>query len=168
MAITSPRGFHAGDAGATERTWALKDGDPCHQYIGSRRIRTGLTICFPNIYQYRQTSLQLLDSSREGHQRVVALYLVDPEIQPVISTTRVPPQQKEWTRSAVEQNIDSRLPIELVERIVDEVDGPLTEEDAGIFRQEIMEEREHFWNQNDSYYFCIPFDIWNELASDHN
>lgn len=98
----------------------------------------------------------------------MALYLVDPEIQPVISTTRVPPQQKEWTRSAVEQNIDSRLPIELVERIVDEVDGPLTEEDAGIFRQEIMEEREHFWNQNDSYYFCIPFDIWNELASDHN
>lgn len=168
MAVTSPRGFHAGDTGATVRTWAMKDGDPCHQYIGSRHIRTGLTICFPNIYQYRHTPLQLLDPSREGYQRVVAFYLVDPEIQPVISTTKVPPQQKQWIKSAVERHIDSRLPIELAERIIEEVDGLLTEEDASMFRQEMMEEREHFWSQNDNYHFCIPFDIWNELAFDHN
>lgn len=163
MAVTSPRGFHAGDTGATARTWAMKDGDPCHQYIGTKETRTGLTMVFPNIYQYRHTPFKLLNPSKEGYQRVLAFYLVDPEIQPVISTSRVPPQQKSWVKAAVEDSIDARLPFELVEKIVDSVEGPMSEDEVENYRNEMIQEREHFWRQNNNYHFCIPFDIWNEL-----
>lgn len=145
------------------RTWAMKDGDPCHQYIGAKPINTGLAIAFPNIYQYRHPPFRLHDPSRKGHQRLVAFYLVDPEVQPVISTSRVPPQQKTWIKAAVEKYIDPRLPVELVEKIVSQVEGKLSRDEAMNHRQEMLEERRNFWTQNDNYHFCIPFDIWNEL-----
>jgi hypothetical protein len=163
MAVTSPKRFHAGDTGATMRTWAMKDGDPCHQYIGSKLTSTGLAIAFPNIYQYRHSPFRLHDPSKEGYQRLIAFYLVDPEIQPVISTSRVPPQQKSWIKAAVEESVDVRLPLELVEKIVDYVEGKMNWDEAVDFRREMLEERKNFWRQNDHYHFCIPFDIWNEL-----
>jgi hypothetical protein len=161
MAVTSPKGFLAGDTGATMRTWAMKDGDPCHQYIGSKLTSTGLAIAFPNIYQYRHSPFRLHDPSKEGHQRLIAFYLVDPEIQPVISTSRVPPQQKSWIKAAVEESIDVRLPLELVEKIIDYVEGKMNWDEAVDFRREMLEERKNFWRQNDDYHFCIPFDIWS-------
>jgi hypothetical protein len=163
MAVTSPKRFQAGDTGATMRTWAMKDGDPCHQYIGSKPTTTGLAIAFPNIYQHRQPPFRLCNPLKEGHQRVVAFYLVDPDIQPVISTLRVPPQQKSWVKAAVEDSIDARLPVELVEKIVDHVEGKMSKEKAVNFQREMWEERETFWRQNDNYHFCLPFDIWNEM-----
>jgi hypothetical protein len=95
MAVNYPRGFSAGDTGATLRTWGMRDGDSCHQYIGSRPVHDGLAIVFPNIYQHHQTSFTLLDSSKPGHQTVIAFFLVDPEVQPVVSTAMVAPQQKQ-------------------------------------------------------------------------
>jgi hypothetical protein len=162
MAVTSPKRFHAGDTGATMRTWAMKDGDPCHQYIGSKPTSTGLAIAFPNIYQYRHPPFRLCDPSKQGHQRLVAFCLVDPEIQPVVSTSRVPPQQKSWIKAAIEESIDIRLPVELVEKIVDHVEGKMSWDEALDFRREMLDDREDFWIQNDNYHFCIPFDIWNE------
>jgi len=145
------------------RTWAMKDGDPCHQYIGSKSTCTGLSIAFPNIYQYRHPPFRLDDPSKDGHQRLIAFYLVDPEVLPVISTSRVPPQQKSWIKAAVEESIDVRFPLELVEKIVDCVEGKMSWEEAANFRSEMVEERDNFWRQNDNYHFCIPFDIWDEL-----
>jgi len=140
----------------------MKDGDPCHQYIGSKPTSTGLAIAFPNIYQYRHPPFRLCDPSKQGHQRLVAFCLVDPEIQPVVSTSRVPPQQKSWIKAAIEESIDIRLPVELVEKIVDHVEGKMSWDEALDFRREMLDDREDFWIQNDNYHFCIPFDIWNE------
>lgn len=161
MAVTSPTGFEAGDAGATTRTWAMNDGDPCHQYIGARSITTGLSIAFPNIYQHRHSSFKLRDPSKEGHQRLFVFNLVDPEVQPVISTSRVPPQQKSWIRAAAGESIDSRLPIELIERIVDEVEGKMTDDEAQGYRNKMIDEREAFRTLNEQYHFSVPFDIWD-------
>lgn len=160
MAVTSPSGFEPGDVGATMRTWAMKDGDPCHQYLGSRYISPGLCIAFPNLYQHRQSSLRLLDPTKEGHQRVVAFYLVDPDVSPVISTARVPPQQKAWIKTAAEESMDTRLPVEIIERIIDEVDGKMSEAEADLYRERMLEERDRFRTMNDQYHFCVPFDIW--------
>jgi len=162
MAVTSPKNFYPGDTGATTRTWAMQDGDPCHQYIGSKPTSTGLAIAFPNIYQYRHPPFRLRNPSQDGHQRLIAFYLVDPEMKPVISTSEVPPQQKSWIKIAVEESIDTRLPVELVAKIVDLVEGKLSEDEAVHLRREMLEERENFWKQNDTAYFCLPFDIWNE------
>ncbi|KII93280.1 hypothetical protein PLICRDRAFT_121679, partial [Plicaturopsis crispa FD-325 SS-3] len=165
MAVTSPRGFSAGDTGATVRTWGFQDGEAQVQQVGSAPLRAGFGIAFPNIYQHRSTPLHLLDPTKEGHQTVLTLFLVDPEIQPIISTSRVPPQQKGWIRRAVEDSADARFPVELVTRIVDEVDGLMTQEDAERCRSEVLEDRAKFQKLNDAFHFCIPFDVWNELAA---
>ncbi|KAK0466274.1 uncharacterized protein EV420DRAFT_1617565 [Desarmillaria tabescens] len=68
MAVTYPRGFNAGDNGATFRTWGMRDAAPCHQFIGDVSIRQGTAIVFPNIYQYRHTPIQLADPRKPGSQ----------------------------------------------------------------------------------------------------
>lgn len=162
MAVTFPRGFSAGDTGATLRTWGFRDGDSSHQYIGFVPIRSGLNLVFPNIYQHRQTSFQLADPSKEGHLKIVRFFLVDPDIKPIISTSLVAPQQKEWIHKAIDDNLDSKLPFEVVEVIMQNVDGLMTAEEAELYRKQLIDETGHFTHANNSYHFCIPFDIWND------
>ncbi|KAF8665332.1 hypothetical protein AX16_000351 [Volvariella volvacea WC 439] len=101
MAVTYPRGFEPGDVGATLRTWGFNDGDPCHQYIGSIPLYPNKSVVFPNIYQHRLEPFELKDKSKEGFRRVVSFYVVDPDVSPILSTEGVPPQQEEWIRKAV-------------------------------------------------------------------
>jgi hypothetical protein len=98
---------------------------------------------------------------------VVAFFLVDPEIQPVISTRSVAPQQEGWIRRAFNESADLRIPIEIIDRIMEEVEGLMSESEARSFRQEILEERSNFCKLHDSLHFCIPFDVWrsSELSS---
>ncbi|KAF5383344.1 hypothetical protein D9757_008414 [Collybiopsis confluens] len=219
MAVSYPRGFSAGDIGATMRTWGLRDGDPCHAYIGSIPIREGLAIVFPNIYQHRfaqfggagntsaqshqpsqpssletETASSPLNSnktSKQGRFKLLSFLLVDPEIPlgTVISTRSVPPQQKSWIRAVLLETLcfnpgrDSgeekgsdrsrlsiclpRLPVELVDKILDVVDGLVNEEESRGNREVIEEERKNFWRSNDNYHFCIPFDVWNGPETIH-
>ena len=50
--------------------------------------------------QHRVSSFSLLDRTRPGHRRFVALWLVDPH-QRIISTANVPPQRADWWAEAV-------------------------------------------------------------------
>lgn len=161
MAVSCPRGFFAGDTGATLRTWGLGQGHPCHQYIGSVPTRMGLGLVFPNIYQHRHTPFRLEDPSKEGHLSVLSFLLIDPEIPPVTSTIVVAPQQREWIRTAVDESLGLRIPIELIDKIMTGVEGLMTESEAKGFRREIHEERTRFWGLNDKLHFCVPFDVWN-------
>lgn len=63
---------------------------PC-RYIRAVPIRQGVCIAYPNMYQPHITPFSLVDPSKEGHQRIVGLYLVDPGIAPLTSTQGVPP-----------------------------------------------------------------------------
>ncbi|KAF9065382.1 hypothetical protein BDP27DRAFT_1424833 [Rhodocollybia butyracea] len=161
MAVSYPRGFHAGDSGATLRTWGLRDGDSCHQYIGSVPIRDGFGVVFPNIYQHRYTPITLSDPSKTGNFTVLSFGLVDPDIPSIISTANVGPQQKSWIRKALDEYVDVRLPIEIVEKIVDMVEGVMDDQESQAYSEKLREERINFWKLNDNYHFCIPFDIWN-------
>lgn len=161
MAVSHPRGFNAGDTGATIRTWGLRDGDSCHQYISSILIREGLAVVFPNIYQHRYTPISLIDPHKSGKFTVLSFCLVDPDIPPIISTANVAPQQKEWIRRALDEYLDVRLPVEIVEKIIDMVEGLMNREESQIHSKNVKEERTNFWKMNDNYHFCIPFDIWN-------
>ncbi|KAF8079181.1 hypothetical protein FPV67DRAFT_1691604 [Lyophyllum atratum] len=167
MAVTYPRGFTAGDTGATSRTWGLRDGDACHQYIGSRPLHPGLALVFPNLYQHRQTPFTLLDPMHPGRFTVVRLWLVDPEIRPVVSTASVGPQQEKWVGGAVRGALGGRLPVELVEQILEGVEGVMGEEEAEGYARGLRRVREKFRLANDQYHFCIPFDIWSAPEFPH-
>ncbi|KAF4611701.1 hypothetical protein D9613_004111 [Agrocybe pediades] len=161
MAVTFPRGFTAGDTGATLRTWGVRDGDSCNQHIGHVPIRPGLALVFPNIYQHKQTAFQLKDTSRDGHLKAIWFYLVDPDIEPLPSTSRVGPQQKYWIHKALDDFLDERLPHEIIDKIMLHVEGVMSLEEALAYKECLLEENRRFTQANNSYHFCIPFDIWN-------
>ena len=87
-------------------------------------------------------------------------YLIDPEITPIISTSLVAPQQKKWIREALNEYLDARLPHEIVDCIIGHCDWLITDEEAEEERKKYALERERFVKANDSYHFCIPFDVW--------
>ncbi|PPQ74419.1 hypothetical protein CVT24_001048 [Panaeolus cyanescens] len=160
MAVTYPRGFSAGDEGATLRTWGLANGDPCHQYIGEVKLLTGRSLVFPNIYQYALKPIKLRDPSRKGHLNLIFFHLIDPETRPVISTSVVSPQQEEWISAVVYQALRTRLPTELIEQVVQNIEGLLTAGEAGMHREDFFAMQKQFSEANNRDYFCIPFDVW--------
>ncbi|KAK2748704.1 hypothetical protein FQN57_000285 [Myotisia sp. PD_48] len=62
------------------------------QEVGSVLCTENRLVAFPNILQHRVEKFKLQDPSRPGHRKILALFLVDPNIR-VISTANVPPQQ---------------------------------------------------------------------------
>ena len=101
-----------------------------------------------------------MDPTKPGHRKMLALFLVDPNIR-VISTAHVPCQRKDWW---IEATMDSkentvvnsshvpsqarpldRLPRELQDLIFDNVDDfPMSMEDAKTVRLKLIEERQNF------------------------
>ncbi|CAG9948012.1 unnamed protein product [Clonostachys rosea f. rosea IK726] len=78
-------GLHCGDAESAANI----------QQYGIVETRQGRVLAFPNDFQHAVSSFSLQDKAKPGHRRFIALWLVDPH-QRIISTSNVPPQQKEW------------------------------------------------------------------------
>ncbi|KAF9225298.1 hypothetical protein BS17DRAFT_778410 [Gyrodon lividus] len=153
-AVKSPQPFFPGHREAMIQLWGLSDNDPCHQYLGSVPIRENFCVAFPNIYQHRHTSFSLLDPSKPGHQRVVGVFLVDPDIPPIPSTTHVPPQQKSWVRRGIEES--KLFAVELVDKIMSETEGLMDAREAELVRKDMLDERGNFQAKNNQQYFCVP------------
>lgn len=167
MAVTAPRDFRRGDVGATARTWGLAHQSACNQHLGSVSLYTDTAIAFPNIYQHRFSGTHLKDDSKPGSMTIVGLHLVDPDLDDcpggermTPTTAQVPPQQQAWMRRALHRYLGMRLPYEIVELIVDLVDGVMTESQARAYAREMREEREQFWKEHDRARFCLPFDAF--------
>ncbi|KIJ66456.1 hypothetical protein HYDPIDRAFT_174542 [Hydnomerulius pinastri MD-312] len=153
-AVKLPQPFPSGHRETTIQLWGLAHNDPCHQYLGSVPIRDGLCVALPNIYQHRHSAFSLSDPSRPGYQRVVGIFLVDPDIQPIPSTARVPPQQKSWARKGIEES--KLFAVELVDKIMFETEGLTDAAEAELGRKAILMERTDFRARNDQQYFCVP------------
>ncbi|KIL66917.1 hypothetical protein M378DRAFT_123663 [Amanita muscaria Koide BX008] len=116
------------------------------QYIGSVDTREGRLITFPNILQHRVQPFKLADSTRSGHRKILALFLIDPNIK-VISTANIPSQRLDWWRESLEANQTAlgRLPLELKDHVFEQVeDFPVSMERAKELRLELMEARKNF------------------------
>lgn len=157
MAVNSQVDVRGNDTGASYRTWGLRYGDACNQYLGFVPIREGLAVAFPNLYQQKNATVELDDPDNIGRFSAISVYLVDPDARPIISTSHVSPQQKDWILRELQRTIDARFPSELLERISSEVEGLWTEEDAENYRREMSAERDHFNYRNNEAYFSLPF-----------
>ena len=102
----------------------------------------GRLLAFPNVVQHWVSSFQLADPAKPGHQKILALFLVDPYVR-ILSTANVPPQQKSWWAENIYNDEKlSSLPIELLNHIIDDVpEFPISLEEAKEIRLELMEER---------------------------
>ncbi|KAF9519029.1 hypothetical protein BS47DRAFT_1388453 [Hydnum rufescens UP504] len=83
--------------------------------------------------------------TRPGHRKILALFLVDPNIR-IISTANVPCQQKDWWTTEIQRaGVLAKLPFELQDQVFNEVKGfPISLKEAKEQRLELMEERKSF------------------------
>ncbi|KAH9915922.1 uncharacterized protein BXZ73DRAFT_92541 [Epithele typhae] len=102
-------------------------------------------VAFPNVYQHRVDPFELADKTRAGYRKILALFLVDPNVR-VLSTTDVPPQQRDWAiKEAGKAPRLQVLPQELFDMVADfAADGLMSREQAEEHRESLMEERSVF------------------------
>ncbi|XTI82767.1 hypothetical protein V2W45_1355942 [Cenococcum geophilum] len=114
-------------------------GRPCPQEIGRILTREGRLITFQNVLQCRVAPFELIDESKPGHCKILALFLVDPNMR-ILSTANVPPQQKQWWADAIVQGNErlGKLPPKLMAQVVDGVDDfPISLEEAKEIREQL-------------------------------
>jgi hypothetical protein len=75
---------------------------PAVQNVGTVTCSEGRLLTFPNILQHQVQPCELANKSKPGHRKILALFLVDPNIR-IISTANVPPQQKDWWSEEVDR-----------------------------------------------------------------
>ncbi|OCL02456.1 hypothetical protein AOQ84DRAFT_182162 [Glonium stellatum] len=147
------------DHEGAEYLYGIEDGGPGIQELGSVATREGRLLAFANVLQHRVQPFRLADPTRPGHRKILALFLVDP-FQRVVGTANVPPQQKEWWGEAIrERSALGELPPELMQFVVDGVDGdfPISLEEAKKVREELMDERRAFVEDVNSEYAYQEF-----------
>ncbi|KAG8912829.1 hypothetical protein FRC01_004877 [Tulasnella sp. 417] len=143
--------------------WGLDSSELNNQEVGSVKTSTGRCIAFPNIYQHKVSPFRLVDRTKPGHRKIVALFLVDPE-ERIPSTSDIPPQQSHWVREAIretlmneESGIKVALPVELADMVADRVGNLMTLEEAKYYREALMDERTGFVDLMDERYFYTAF-----------
>ncbi|TQV93510.1 WD40 repeat 2 [Cordyceps javanica] len=130
------------DVRSIARTFAVEQRHEAStlQDVGSVTTREGRAVFFPNLFLHRVDPFGLRDKTRPGHRKILALFLVDPEV-PVISTANVPPQQRHWWPGEGYVRDRLRLPAEVGEMVLDQLDFPYDEAEARRIREQLMAER---------------------------
>ncbi|KAF8173752.1 hypothetical protein K438DRAFT_1728218 [Mycena galopus ATCC 62051] len=147
----SPTYHQQHDNMCMEILYGLKGNAPCVQELGSIATTSGRALAWPNVYQHCVAPFQLVDPTKPGHRKILAIFLVDPSIEPIPSATNIPPQQATWALDALVEARDdpnslfSRLPLELLSLITENASETLmTQDEAEEYRLELMEERTGF------------------------
>lgn len=113
---------------------SIQDNTQITQDLGSVVCQEGRLLTFPNILQHRVSPFSLADRSRPGHRKILALFLIDPNMR-IISSANVPPQRQDWGQ-------EKRLPQESLGKVTGDVlASSLTLDEAKRYRLELMEER---------------------------
>ncbi|KAF8601415.1 hypothetical protein BDV93DRAFT_495817 [Ceratobasidium sp. AG-I] len=160
-AVAQPSGYDQDDSRGCLFTWGIEHDDPCVQVLGSVVTSQHRCIAFPNTYQHQVSSFKLVDQTKPGHRKILALFLVDPAVH-IPSTTTVPPQQQEWRANAITANpilkaaLDNLAP-EIIERIDSLAEGTMTRKEAEEYRVELMDERTVFVEKNTRMHFSRGF-----------
>lgn len=114
------------------------------QNVGGVDTREGRLLTFPNILQHQVQPFELADRTKPGHRKILALFLVDPNIK-IISSANVPCQRKDWWREEIGPGFGAMLPREVRDLVFEGVDEfPIGLEEAKEIRLDLMEERKAF------------------------
>ncbi|KAJ6524278.1 hypothetical protein DFH09DRAFT_1418831 [Mycena vulgaris] len=145
-----PTLHHEHDWECANTIYGIDDEEDFEQYVGSMAMKAGRALAWPSMFLPSLSSFKLSDFSKPGHSKLLALFLVDPTINPIASATDVPPQQAEWVADALQESLRdegslvSRLPQELVDLIKETHPATvMTLPEAEAYRLELMEERRH-------------------------
>ena len=159
-AVGEPQ-YEQNDDRGVEAIYGLKNEEALVQPLGAVDTCNGRCIAFPNIYQHRVAPFSLLDPTQPGHRSILVAFLVDPAIS-VISTSRVPPQQKEWMALSDSGSAltDALAGTRVLSELVPEyVDWPMTRAEVEQHREKLMHERKYFVAENTKTVFEREFSL---------
>ncbi|KAG8901221.1 hypothetical protein FRB99_005476 [Tulasnella sp. 403] len=152
-------------------TWGMQRYKERNQNLGSVLTPENRCIAFPNLYQHRVSPFKLVDPTKPGHRKIIALFLVDPAIT-IPSTTQIPPQQRHWRRDAAIQSTSpdgNAVPTgrshsgdaskEALDMVMGHMERSMTEEEAKAYREELMDERTSFVANSNENYFAMTFNF---------
>ncbi|KAJ7699664.1 hypothetical protein B0H17DRAFT_1328251 [Mycena rosella] len=128
----------------------------CCQDLGSIAMSTGRALAWPNIYQHRVAPFHLVDPTKPRHRKILAIFLVNPSIDPIPSATTVPPQQADWVFAGLDEaradpaSAFSRVPAEISNAIHEQFpDVFVARAEAEEYRLRLMNERTIFVKVHD-------------------
>lgn len=150
--------WEQGDWDHLELLYGTMDQEAAVQEIGAVLTREDRVLVFPNVLQHRVEPFSLVDKTKPGHRKILALFLVDPYTR-IPSTAIVPPQQNEWWKDMV-HGLDrvSDLPLELRDWVTDSVgDFPIGLDEAKKLRFELMDDRRAFMKDHEQ---SLGEEIW--------
>ncbi|KAF8991402.1 hypothetical protein BDZ89DRAFT_1086673, partial [Hymenopellis radicata] len=137
------------DEECTYLIYGLGRGHPLVQELGDVRTCQGRCIAFPNVYQHQVQPFKLADATKPGHRKILALFLVNPDIK-VPSTT-----------SCRDALLDSRLPMEIVDVICEYIlTFTCTREETKKERKALMKERSRFVTTHTKKKYQVGFNLW--------
>ncbi|KAF8601410.1 hypothetical protein BDV93DRAFT_558490 [Ceratobasidium sp. AG-I] len=161
-AAAIPGEYEQNDERGCRLTWGITRDEPCVNDLGSIITSPNRAIAFPNIYQHRVSPFQLVDKTKPGHRKILALFLVDPAVSKP-STTVVPPQQREWRAAGPAAGPRLRDALRGAATSMPSENKPLdssmSREEAETYRLELMDERTLFVRENDQKFFAVPFSL---------
>ncbi|KAJ7471961.1 hypothetical protein FB451DRAFT_1251521 [Mycena latifolia] len=146
--------YHGQDDGrCMQMLYGMDRGCECVQEIGAMVTKAGRALSWPNLFQHCVSPFKLADPSKPGHRKILAVFLVNPTVDPVVSATDVPPQQAEWVAQAFDEACAAPasasalggLPQELRDLIKDHFPATvMTLKEAEAYRLKLMKERTAF------------------------
>lgn len=137
-----------------EEVFGCENEGPAVQEVGVVNTMEGRLLTWPNILQHKVQPFHLADPTQPGHRKILALFLVDPNIR-ITSTANVPCQRKDWWIEAVQQQGGTlpSLPAELRNHVFEDVDDfPIGLDEAKALRLELMEERKSYVKLQDEIF----------------
>ncbi|KAI4089436.1 MAG: hypothetical protein L6R37_008043 [Teloschistes peruensis] len=149
---------------AIQQIFGIENDSPTIQNVGRVLTREGRLLCFPNVMQHRVSLFRPADPTKPGHRKILALFLVDPNLK-IISTENIPPQQNSWWREMVQTaGVFEELSPALAENVLNSDGFPVTLEKAKQQRLELMDERKSFVKWHDDQFVsrssfsvsCVP------------
>ncbi|KAF9090543.1 hypothetical protein BGX29_011415 [Mortierella sp. GBA35] len=143
----------------SDRNGIFDDGDALVQHLDGIVTKQDRCLVFPNIFQHQVQPFELLDGTKSGSRKILVFFLVNPEEEPVMSTTFVPPQQADWDPLKVMERVEPKLPLEVIQMIDRLADRPMWLEEAKRYREELMKERKFFVKTTNQEVFARPFSL---------
>ncbi|KAJ7764892.1 hypothetical protein B0H16DRAFT_431525 [Mycena metata] len=162
--IAEPEYHKQGDSECMRTLYGMKTEDFCVQDIGAVPTRAGRALSWTNLFQHRVSPFNLADPTKPGHRKILAIFLVDPTKEPIVSATDVPPQQAEWAAEAFLEaratSLFRRLPQELCDLVEEYLfEAAMTMEQAKAYRLKLMVERTALSSDHTKEVYMQPFNM---------
>ncbi|KAJ3324370.1 hypothetical protein HDU93_002825, partial [Gonapodya sp. JEL0774] len=109
------------------------------QVSGQMEARVGRCVVFPNFLQHRVEPFRLLDPTKPGYRRVLAMFLVHPDNH-IASTSFVPPQQAAAAHDLLRMHLGSKFPDPVLRSLAEQIQ-PMSRDEAKRHVVELSNER---------------------------